>query len=149
MSLFSVVFQDFKLFSLKLGENVASKTAYDSDRVTDALNKAGFEERLAKMPNGLETYLKKDYDKDGVNVSGHQAQKIAIARALYKDSPFIVLDEPTAALDPVAEAEIYTKFNEITGDKTAIYISHRLFSCKFPCTGTSDPVQKRKPQSKG
>ncbi len=62
MSLFSVVFQDFKLFSLKLGENVASKTAYDSDRVTDALNKAGFEERLAKMPNGLETYLKKDYD---------------------------------------------------------------------------------------
>lgn len=131
MSLFSVVFQDFELFSLKLGENVASKTAYDSGRVTDALERAGFGERLAEMPKKLETYLEKDYDKEGVKVSGGEAQKIAIARALYKDSPFIVLDEPTAALDPMAEAEIYAKFDEITGDKTAIYISHRLSSCKF------------------
>lgn len=131
MSLFSVVFQDYKLFALKLGETVASKTSYDSGLATDALKKAGFGERLAAMPKGLETYLEKDYDKDGVNVSGGEAQKIAIARALYKDSPFIVLDEPTAALDPVAEAEIYTKFDEITGDRTAIYISHRLSSCKF------------------
>ena len=68
---------------------------------------------------------------DGVDVSGGEAQKIAIARALYKDAPFIVLDEPTAALDPIAEAEIYAKFNDIAGDKTAVYISHRLSSCKF------------------
>ena len=83
------------------------------------------------MQRGIETYLYKDYDKDGVNVSGGEAQKIAIARALYKDAPFIILDEPTAALDPIAEAEIYSKFNDIAGDKTAIYISHRLSSCKF------------------
>jgi len=69
--------------------------------------------------------------EDGVDVSGGEAQKIAIARALYKDAPFIILDEPTAALDPIAEAEIYSKFNDIAGDKTAIYISHRLSSCKF------------------
>lgn len=131
MMIFSVVFQDFKLFALKLGENVASKTDYDSERVMDALKKAGFTEKLAEMQRGIETYLYKDYDKDGVNISGGEAQKIAIARALYKDAPFIILDEPTAALDPIAEAEIYSKFNDIVGDKTAIYISHRLSSCKF------------------
>lgn len=131
MSIFSVVFQDFKLFALKLGENVASKVDYDEEMVVDALNKAGFNEKLAEMKNGVETYLYKDYNKDGVDISGGEAQKIAIARALYKDAPFIILDEPTAALDPIAEAEIYSKFNDIAGDKTAIYISHRLSSCRF------------------
>ena len=75
--------------------------------------------------------LYKDLSDDGVEISGGEAQKIAIARALYKDAPFIILDEPTAALDPITEAEIYGKFDKITGDKTAIYISHRLSSCKF------------------
>ena len=131
MNIFSVVFQDFKLFSLTLGENVASGSRIDREKVIDCLNKAGFSGRLAEMPNGIDTYLYTDYEKDGVNVSGGEAQKIAIARALYKDSPFIILDEPTAALDPIAEAEIYGKFDEIAGDKTAIYISHRLSSCKF------------------
>jgi len=131
MMIFSVVFQDFNLFSLKLGENVASATDYDAEKVRDCLEKAGFWEQLGEMEKGLDTYLYKDYDKDGVNISGGEAQKIAIARALYKDAPFIILDEPTAALDPIAEAEIYAKFNEIAGDKTAIYISHRLSSCKF------------------
>ena len=83
------------------------------------------------MPKGLETALYKHFEEDGVDVSGGEAQKIALARALYKDSPFIILDEPTAALDPIAEYEIYSKFNEIVGDKTAIYISHRLSSCRF------------------
>ena len=83
------------------------------------------------MPQGLDTQLYKDFTENGVEVSGGEAQKIAIARALYKDAPFIILDEPTAALDPIAEAEIYEKFNDISGDKTAIYISHRLSSCKF------------------
>ena len=131
MNIFSVVFQDFKLFSLTLGENVASGSRIDREKVIDCLNKAGFGGRLVEMPNGIDTYLYTDYEKDGVNVSGGEAQKIAIARALYKDSPFIILDEPTAALDPIAEAEIYGKFDEIAGDKTAIYISHRLSSCKF------------------
>ncbi len=131
MSIFSVVFQDFRLFALKLAENVAAATDYDRALVTDCLQKAGFGERLAEMKDGIETYLYKDYDKNGVNISGGEAQKIAIARALYKDAPFIVLDEPTAALDPIAEAEIYSKFNDIVGNRTAIYISHRLSSCKF------------------
>ncbi len=131
MQIFSIVFQDFKLFAMKLGENVAVKTAYDEERVKDCLEKAGFGERLAELPDGLETYLYKKLSEKGVDISGGEAQKIAIARALCKDSPFIVLDEPTAALDPLAEAEIYAKFNDIAGDKTAIYISHRLSSCKF------------------
>ena len=131
MDIFSVVFQDFQLLGLKLGENVASGVNYDRELVVDCLEKAGFSDRLAGMKNGTETYLYKDYDKDGVDLSGGEAQKIAIARALYKNAPFIILDEPTAALDPVAEAEIYSKFDQIAGDKTAIYISHRLSSCKF------------------
>ena len=132
MDIFSVVFQDFKLLSLKLGENVAGKVDYDKELVIDCLEKAGFADRFIKMKDGTETYLYKDaLNKDGVDISGGEAQKIAIARALYKDAPFIILDEPTAALDPIAEAEIYGKFDEIAGDKTAIYISHRLSSCKF------------------
>ena len=131
MNIFSVVFQDFKLLALKLGENVASGASYDKKRVLKCLADAGFDENLKKMPEGLDTYLYTDYGENGVNVSGGEAQKIAIARALYKDAPFIILDEPTAALDPVTEAEIYSKFNDIVGDKTAIYISHRLSSCKF------------------
>ena len=131
MDIFSVVFQDFRLLALPLGQNVAACTGYDAARVTDCLQKAGFRDRLAAMPQGLDTALYQELDENGVTVSGGEAQKIAIARALYKDAPFIILDEPTAALDPVAEAEIYAKFNEIAGDKTAIYISHRLSSCKF------------------
>lgn len=131
MMIFSVVFQDFSLFALTLAENVAAGESYDRARVLDCLDKAGFSDRLSSLPDGIETYLYKDFNKDGINVSGGEAQKIAIARTLYKDAPFIILDEPTAALDPIAEAEIYGKFNEIVGDKTAIYISHRLSSCKF------------------
>ena len=131
MDIFSVVFQDFKLFPYTIGQNVASAKEYDAYRVKDCLVKAGFGERLAEMENGLETYLYKDRRDDGINISGGEAQKIALARALYKDSPFIILDEPTAALDPIAEAEIYSKFNDIVGDRTAIYISHRLSSCRF------------------
>ena len=131
MMIFSVVFQDFKLFSLKLGENVASSSKVNEELAVDCLQKAGFGERLSEMERGIQTYLYKHYDENGVNISGGEAQKIAIARAIYKNAPFIILDEPTAALDPIAEAEIYSKFDEIAGDKTAIYISHRLSSCKF------------------
>ena len=131
LAVFSVVFQDFKLFSFSLGENVASGADYDVDKVMAALHQSGFGERLATMPEGIKTTLYKDFDENGIEVSGGEAQKIALARALYKDAPFIILDEPTAALDPIAEAEIYSKFNDISGDKTAIYISHRLSSCKF------------------
>ena len=131
MNIFSVVFQDFRLICQPLGANVAGSMEYDRDRVKKALIDAGFGDRLASMDKGLDTMLYKDLSEDGVDVSGGEAQKIAIARALYKNAPFIILDEPTAALDPIAEAEIYSKFNDIAGDKTAIYISHRLSSCKF------------------
>ena len=131
IALFSVVFQDFKLISTTIGKNVAGSDEYDEKKVLAALRDAGLDERLKSMPDGLDTILYKDISEKGVDVSGGEAQKIAIARALYKDAPFIILDEPTAALDPIAEAEIYSKFNEISGDRTAIYISHRLSSCKF------------------
>ena len=131
MGIFSVVFQDFQLICQPLGNNVAGSMEYDRDRVKKALIDAGFADRLAAMEKGLDTMLYKNLSEDGVEVSGGEAQKIAIARALYKDAPFIILDEPTAALDPIAEAEIYSKFDEIAGDKTAVYISHRLSSCKF------------------
>lgn len=131
LAIFSVVFQDFKLFSFSLGENVAAGANYDADTVAFALNQSGFGERITTMPDGIRTSLYKDFDKNGVEISGGEAQKIALARALYKNAPFIILDEPTAALDPIAEHEIYSKFNEIVGDKTAIYISHRLSSCRF------------------
>lgn len=131
MRIFSVVFQDFKLFAFTLGQNVAVSVDYDRGKAREALIKAGFGKRLAQMPEGLNTSLYQDYEKNGVEISGGEAQKIALARALYKDAPFIILDEPTAALDPVAEYEIYSRFNEIVGEKTAIYISHRLSSCRF------------------
>lgn len=131
LSIFSVVFQDFKLFSFSLGQNVAAGVAYDLERAASCLTKAGFRDRLEHMPEGLDTCLYKDFEKSGVEISGGEAQKIALARALYKNAPFIILDEPTAALDPIAEYEVYSKFDEIVGEKTAIYISHRLSSCRF------------------
>ncbi len=131
LALFSVVFQDFKLLSQPLGHNVAAAENYDRQCAEDCLNKAGFGSRLAELPHGLDTCLYREFEDDGVEVSGGEAQKIALARVLYRGAPFIVLDEPTAALDPEAEAEVYTKFNDIVEDKTAIYISHRLSSCRF------------------
>lgn len=113
MDLFSVVFQDFQLLSQPLGSNVAGRMEYDEGRGISALQDAGFGSRLETMPEGLNTVLYKLYGEDGVEVSGSEAQKIAIARALYKDAPFIILDEPTAAFDPITEAEIYEKFNDI------------------------------------
>lgn len=131
IALFSVVFQDFQLLSFPLGQNVAAAVKYDTSRAESCLEMAGFGHRLRTLPLGLETPLYKEFDENGVQVSGGEAQKIALARALYKDTPFVVLDEPTAALDPIAEMEVYQNFDKIVGDKTAVYISHRLSSCKF------------------
>ena len=128
---FSVVFQDFQLLALSLGQNVAGAQKYDEQRAQECLRKAGFGNRLDRMPKGLSTSLYRILDEEGVEVSGGEAQKIALARALYKDAPIVVLDEPTAALDPVSEHEIYSGFRELVGGKTAIFISHRLSSCRF------------------
>lgn len=131
MDLFSVVFQDFQLPAFSLAETVAAGKPMDRETIAACLEKAGFGQRLATLPKGLDTMLYKSLEKEGVELSGGERQKVAIARALYKDAPFIILDEPTAALDPKAEAEIYEKFSQLVTDKTAIYISHRLSSCKF------------------
>lgn len=131
LSLFSVVFQDFKLFAFSLGENVAASAEYDRERVAECLKKAGFGERFSTLPDKEETFLYKGFDEHGIEISGGEAQKIALARALYKDAPFVILDEPTAALDPLAEYDIYKRFNDLVENKTAVYISHRLSSCRF------------------
>lgn len=131
MSLFSVVFQDFQLFSFSLGENVAVSEAYDREEVSSALFRAGLDEFIRKLPEGLDTTLYRNFDEKGVEVSGGEAQKLALARAICKGAPFVLLDEPTAALDPVAEYEIYSRFNELVADRTTVYISHRMSSCRF------------------
>lgn len=130
-SLLSVVFQDFNLFSFSLGANVAAAESFVQSRANECLKKVGFDKREEEMTQGLDTPLYSDFTSEGVEISGGEAQKIAMARALYKDAPIMVLDEPTAALDPLAEAEIYEKFSEIVKGRLAIYISHRLSSCKF------------------
>lgn len=130
MSLFSVVFQDFQLFAFSVAENVATSMEYDEKKITDCIGAAGLAERLAELPEGIQTNLYQ-LQEGGVEVSGGEAQKLAIARALYKDAPFVVLDEPTSALDPVAEYDIYKRFDDLVQDKTAVYISHRMSSCRF------------------
>lgn len=134
MTLFSTVFQDYKLFSFSLYENVALGSSNENDkiRVEDALNKAGLRERLSTLPHGLDTPVYKNFNDEGFEPSGGEGQKIALARAIYKDAPIMILDEPTSALDPKAESQMYHNFNDIVSkDKTAIFISHRLASTQF------------------
>lgn len=127
---FSVVFQDFHLFSLPLDENIAAGTEIDEATLQSSLAKVGLTDRVQQLPQGVRTRLYNN-NGSGVDLSGGEAQRTAIARALYKDAPFVILDEPTAALDPIAEAEIYKQFSQMTAGKTAVYISHRMSSCKF------------------
>lgn len=131
MKLFSVVFQDFQIFSFAAGEYIAAGTQVDRRRVMDAVRRSGLAELIERMPDGLDTPLGKDFSDEGFEISGGEAQKMAMARAIYKSAPFVILDEPTAALDPLAENEIYTGFHEIIGNKTALFISHRLSACRF------------------
>ena len=130
LSIFSVVFQDFNLFAFPVRENVATNRNIENDKVWKCLSLSGIADKVKEMPQNIETNLYK-YDEGGVEISGGEAQKIAIARALYKDAPFVILDEPTSALDPISEFEIYSKFNELVEDKTSIFISHRMSSCRF------------------
>lgn len=128
--LFGVVFQDFKLFAFPVWENLAAGYERDDTRLWKALTQAGADDLVRGWPEGLETRLYKDLG-DGVMVSGGEAQKLALARALYKDAPVVILDEPTAALDPISEAEVYAGFDRMVEGRTAIYISHRMSSCRF------------------
>ena len=129
--MFAVVFQDFNIFAFSLGENIAASSEVDAAEVMEALQKVGLGDRLSELTDGLGTFVGTDYAEGGVAFSGGEKQKMAIARAIYKDAPFVIMDEPTAALDPLAECEVYAGFDQMVGKKTALYISHRLASCRF------------------
>lgn len=131
MKLFSVVFQDFRLLAFSAAENIFLGSEGGEEKLSALFKKVGIDEKIKSLPHGADTMMFKTFDKEGVELSGGEQQKLAIARALYKDSPVVILDEPTAALDPVAEYEIYRQFNDLVNGKTAVYISHRLSSCKF------------------
>ncbi len=131
MKLFSVVFQDFRLLAFTAKDNILLGKDDTDEAVDGMFGKVGLLDKVNSLPKGRDTMMFRQFDRDGVQLSGGEQQKMAIARALYKDAPVVILDEPTAALDPVAEYEIYCHFNELVGGKSAIYISHRLSSCKF------------------
>ena len=132
--LFSVVFQDYKIFSFSVGENVAAGPEFDEELVIKSLKEAGIYERVQEMRGGINARLLKDQqdgDEEGIEISGGEKQKIALARALYRNAPMVILDEPTSALDPIAEQDIYMRFHEMVQEKTALFISHRMSSCRF------------------
>lgn len=136
VSQFAPVFQDYKLFAFNMEENIATKaedemTDSERKRCEDILLQLEMDKFIEKLPKGLKTNMTKIFDEEGIEPSGGEQQKLALARALYKNAPILMLDEPTAALDPIAEYEIYRQFNELVSNKTAFYISHRLSSCKF------------------
>ncbi len=129
--LMAAVFQDFRLFSFTLKENICFNQECDDAEIVDCLRRSGFGDKLEKLPKGIYTNVYKNFEEDGFEPSGGEGQKIALARALFKNTPVVILDEPTAALDPRAEYEMYQSFNEMSKDKTTIFISHRLSSSKF------------------
>ncbi len=130
----AVVFQDFKMFALSIRENIKFgdwKKEVEERDIEKVCDLSGLTQKVESLSKGIDTQIYKYFDKEGIEPSGGEMQKLAIARALYKDAPVVILDEPTAALDPVAEYDIYRQFDTLIGGKTAIYISHRLSSCKF------------------
>ena len=131
INLFSVVFQDFSLFSFALDQNIAASQTANKARLERILEDAGLGSLKEELNGEYGVALGKNFDENGRDFSGGEKQKIAIARALYKDAPIVVLDEPTAALDPITEFEVYSKFNTLIGEKASVFISHRLSSCKF------------------
>ena len=130
--MFSAVFQEFSLLAGTIATNVAQDSVgIDMERVVDCVEKAGLRKKIESLTDGYETYLNREVFEDAMLLSGGETQRLMLARALYKNAPFIVLDEPTAALDPIAESEMYQKYNEMTSGKSSIYISHRLASTRF------------------
>ena len=130
-SMFSAVFQEVNVLAYTVLENVACCDDGDRARAEDALRRAGLWDKIASLPKGLDTVMLKIIDENGAIFSGGEAQKLSIARALYKDANMVIMDEPTAALDALAEQDIYERFGELTHGRTALYISHRLASTRF------------------
>ncbi|MCL2752454.1 MAG: ABC transporter ATP-binding protein/permease [Firmicutes bacterium] len=129
---FSAVFQDFSLLATTIAGNIAQDNeCIDEDKAESCAERAGLSTKVETLPNKLETYIGKEVYEEGVEFSGGETQRLMLARALYKDAPIIVLDEPTAALDPIAESDVYNRYNELTGGRTSVYISHRPASTRF------------------
>ncbi len=132
METVAAVFQDYRLFNYTIGENISCKeVGADRDKIDKLIKEVGLEEKVADLPEGVNSRFGKEYDEKGIEMSGGECQKVAIARALYKEGSLVILDEPASALDPIAEAEVYEKFNGLVEDKTALYISHRMSSSVF------------------
>ena len=130
--MFSAVFQEFSRLAGTIATNVAQDSeGFDMERVKDCVEKAGLRKKIESLKDGYDTDLNREVFEDAMLLSGGETQRLMLARALYKNAPFIVLDEPTAALDPIAESEMYQKYNEMTSGKSSIYISHRLASTRF------------------
>lgn len=130
--LFSAVFQEFSVLDVTVAEQIAQTTVdIDYDKIADCVEKAGLTSTIEKLPKGLDTHVGREVHLDGVLFSGGQTQRLMLARALYKNGPILLLDEPTAALDPIAENDIYMKYSEMTNGKTSLFISHRLASTRF------------------
>ena len=131
-ALFSAVFQEYSQLDVTVAQSVAQQVdGFDRDRVAECLDKAGLTKTISERPQGMDTHVGRRVYLDGIQFSGGQTQRLMLARALYKDGPLLVLDEPTAALDPLAENDIYMKYNEMTRGKTSVFISHRLASTRF------------------
>ncbi len=131
-TMFSAVFQNFMVLASTVAANIAgSEDDIDIDRVRDCAERAGLKKKIESLPNGYETYLNREVYEDAEMLSGGETQRLMLARALYKNAPFVVLDEPTAALDPLAESDMYHKYNEMTAGRSSVYISHRLASTRF------------------
>ena len=128
---FSAVFQQFSLLAATMAENVAQTDDIDMPRMWNCLERAGVSEKIHSLPRQEDTQLGREVYLDGVDLSGGQTQRLMLARALYKNAPVVVLDEPTAALDPLAESDLYQKYSDLTGNCTSVYISHRLASTRF------------------
>ncbi len=131
ISKIACVMQDFALFAYSIKENVIFDGIFDETRFRDCINKSGLKEKISSLPYDINTSLYRELDEEGIEFSGGEGQKLAMARALYKKADIMILDEPTSALDPIAEYELFMRFNDITDNKTTIYISHRLSSTKF------------------
>lgn len=130
--LFSAVFQEFSVLDVTIAEEIAQTAVdIDYDKIANCIKKAGLTSTIEKLPKGLQTHIGRDVYLDGVLLSGGQMQRLMLARALYKDGPILLLDEPTAALDPIAENDIYMKYSEMAYGKTSLFISHRLASTRF------------------
>lgn len=130
-NLFSAVFQDYYFMPMTIAENISTTSDYDSERLYSAFEKAGIADKINTLPDKEKSYMIKDVYKDAVDFSGGEKQKLLLAKAIYKNAPVLILDEPTAALDPIAENELYLKYNEMTSGKISFFISHRLSSTRF------------------